>query len=89
MEDIEDDVRSVEDLNRLSKEDLIVRHLDFTAELETIQINSEKKSHEVSLLQEENTSLKDAVWEMKEQIMLLSNQINVQFGSNSPTQQQW
>ena len=86
MFDEDDD--EVDDLNALPKEDLIARHQDFVTEIETMQMDKEKNQGEISDLRSQNDSLKDEVREMKEQIILLSTQINAQFGNNSPARQQ-
>src|SRR5213078_2733683 len=86
MCDGEDD--EVEDLNALPKEDLIARHHDFVTEIETMHLDKEKSQGEISDLKSRNESLKDEVREMKEQLVLLTTQINAQFGSNSPARHQ-
>ena len=87
MFDGEDD--DIEDLNALPKEDLIARHQDFVTEIETMKLDKEKSQVEISDLKSHNESLKDEVREMKEQLVLLTTQINAQFGSNSPARHQW
>ena len=84
----DDDEEEVEDLNALPKEDLIARHQDFVTAIETMQLDKEKSQGEISDLKSHNESLKDEVREMKEQLILLSTQINAQLGTNSPARHQ-
>ena len=53
-----------------------------------MQLDKEMNQGEITDLKSQNDSLKDEVREMKEQIILLSTQINAQFGNNSPARQQ-